>query len=330
MHIQSLSNGMGGQSMYLLWLAGQGRIPATYSITADTGSELDCLWSTGERTTAAEFFARVVKPLADGWGIDARFVRAVDKNKNPLPPLHEYARQFIHLGDGKKQMMPLYGIRGRNGRSQLRQTCTERWKVAAINQEARRLGAKTLCTAQGIHLGEAARRTKGVYLREMFFDGTAASYYDLPSVADDAPIDYIQPRPEGSFSLYQSTRTVKGQVIRLKWLTHYYPLVDLRMNREAVAEEMRRLDIPYLVTSECDMCPHKDLPRWQRTSPETVDRIAEHEAEYGGQFFFTDKRVPLKEAIALMTEAAERGAAGRMLPLFDDTDFGCRNDVCGV
>ncbi|HEX7313327.1 MAG TPA: hypothetical protein VF297_05375 [Pyrinomonadaceae bacterium] len=305
MHIESLSNGMGGQSMYLLWLAGQRRIPATYSITADTGSELDCLWSTGERTTAAEFFARVVKPLADEWGIDARFVRAVDKNENPLPPLHEYARQFIHLGDGKKQMMPLYGIRGKNGRSQLRQTCTERWKVAAINQEARRLGAKTLRTAQGIHIGEYDRRCKGIYLRDEEFNGQV-------------------------FSVYQTTRTVKGETIVIKWLSHYYPLVDLKMNREAVAEEMRRLNIPYLVTSECDMCPHKDWPRWQRTSPETVDRIAEHEAEYQGQFFFTDRRVPLKEALTLMAEAAARGDAGRTLPLFDGADFGCRNDVCGV
>lgn len=36
-HIEALANGMGGPSMYLLWLACQKRIPATVSITADTG-----------------------------------------------------------------------------------------------------------------------------------------------------------------------------------------------------------------------------------------------------------------------------------------------------
>ena len=46
--------------MYLVVMAAEGRIPCRYSITADTGAEDDCLWSTGERTTAKEYYERVV------------------------------------------------------------------------------------------------------------------------------------------------------------------------------------------------------------------------------------------------------------------------------
>jgi hypothetical protein len=44
--------------MRLLIMAAEGDLPNTkLSITADTGSEKDCLWSTGDRTTAKEYIS---------------------------------------------------------------------------------------------------------------------------------------------------------------------------------------------------------------------------------------------------------------------------------
>lgn len=279
--------------MYLLVLAGHRRIPATVSITADTGAEEDCLWSTGERTTARAYFDQVVTPLARELGIDARFVRARSKDKPPLPSIVEYMKGRLLLNNPAPPI-PMFGSRG----GRLLQSCTDKWKIAAIKQEARRMGATHLRSAQGIHYGEAARRVKGLYVGKL--DG---------------------------FDSYQSTTKNKttGAITVIKWMSHYYPLVDLKMDREAVSKALRALNIPYLVSSECDMCPHKDLARWERTSPEKIEEIAELEAQYKGEYFFTDLRKPLKQAIAIWR--AEQDANPL---LFTEPDFGCGNSYCGV
>jgi hypothetical protein len=62
------------------------------------------------------------------------------------------------LDHPRKAFIPLFG--SQDGR--LRQSCTQRWKVAAIRQQARKLGAQTMRAAQGIHADEAKRRVKGV------------------------------------------------------------------------------------------------------------------------------------------------------------------------
>lgn len=86
MHIEAISNGMGSQSMMMCVLAAEGKIPARLSITADTGSENDCLWSTGKRTDAKDYFDMVIAPYCRENNIEASFVRAVDKTGKKLPP----------------------------------------------------------------------------------------------------------------------------------------------------------------------------------------------------------------------------------------------------
>lgn len=304
MHIEIISNGLGAPSIYLLILAREGKIPATVSITADTGAENDRLWNTGERTTAREYWERVVEPLARDAGIAAYFERAVDEDGEPLPSLWDWTTSIIE-GENIKPpknestaknplnllKIPLYGSEG----GRLSQNCTDRFKVAALYQTARRLGATTTRFAQGLHYGEV-RRMKGV-----------------------------NGRMEGEYYTLNDIRS--GKVVQ--WASHYYPMIDRREYRETARARLAALGIPYLETSECDDCPHKDWPRWSRTSPEVLARIAEREAAMSGQFFFTDKRIPLLEALPLMQQ--EHEAALRAGGMFDDTDFGCdEGAVCGV
>lgn len=228
-HVEYLANGLGGPSVLLLVWACEGRIPATISITSDTGSETDRLLNTGERITAREYFDRIVEPLAREGGIEARFVRARDGNRTELPALIDVVRNRPQGKPLSSSLhIPLFGSNG----GRLIQSCTDRWKIRAISQELRRLGARSARGAQGIHYGEAARRVKGEWL----------------GVVD-------------GFDTYR---------FGPKWLSHYYPFVDARLNRSAIAEELDRRGIPFLVTSECDMCPHQDLARWERHTPEST------------------------------------------------------------
>ncbi len=309
MLLQAVSNGMGGQSMYLLWLAAQRRIPATVSITADTGSENDCLWNTGRRSTAKEFFEEVISPFASAHGLKAYFFRAKDKDGKDLPPLRVWMEREIELAaKGEREnkfgsmTVPMFGNEG----GRLGQSCTDKWKVRAIRQQARALGATHLRSAQGIHFGEADRRVKGVYLRD-----------------------------EDGYSLYQDSIPQKNKPPRIvKWMTHYYPLVDLKMNRKQISAELKRLELPFVVGSQCDHCPHKDLARWQRTDPAILHQVAELESKYRGDFFLSRYLVPLPMAIERMQkEDEEKKSRPVQLSWFDDVDdadFGCGNSYCGV
>ncbi|HEU4325503.1 MAG TPA: hypothetical protein VFS21_20325 [Roseiflexaceae bacterium] len=287
-HIEALSNGLGAQSMYLLVLAAQGRIPARLSITADTGWEEDCLWSDGTRSTARHYFEQIVQPYADAHGIEAVMVEALDKDGQPIPPLGEWVRQHVRAGTLNQIKIPLFGSNG----GRLGQSCTSRKKVAAIRQELRRRGATTARTAQGLHRGEITRM-KGRH-----------------------------GRMEGGFFTLTS--------IDAAWQSHFYPLIDLGLFRADVQRELEHLRIPYLISSQCDGCPHKDLARWERTSPEVIDDLADLEAEMDGQFFFTNKRVPLREALVLMRQDAEKRAAQLPISMFELDDFGCDGGICGV
>lgn len=299
-HINSLSNGLGSQSMELYMMACRREIPATVSITACTGWERDRLWSNGRKSTLREYFEEIVVPLGEKYGLQTMFVRAQDKNKMPLPDLIKHVRWCAETGKFNNLKIPMFGSNG----GRLGQSCTGKWKVRAINQTLRNLGATTACTAQGIHLGEAARRVKGIYLRN-----------------------------DGEWSIYQTTqrRTVKidnAKVkieVPIKWLTHYYPHVDRGHNREICQLKIRAEGIPYLISSECDGCPHKDLPRWERTSSEVLKELSELEAMFKGQFFFTSERVPLLKAIEIMQAKQKQNPS-----LFDEADFGCQNAICGV
>lgn len=286
--IEAISNGLGSQSMYLLLMAIRREIPATVSLTADTGSENDCLWSTGRRSDAESYFREVVEPLCSPSGVTARFVRAVDCNGDPLPSLEEKVRRTVD-SIGAPCAIPAYGSRG----GQQRQSCTEKWKVRALRQEARRMGARMLISAQGIHFGEAGRRVKG------------------------RPIGMHAER----WNLYQDTEKKCGQMKDVGWCRHYYPLVDLQLGRKDAQEALEVEGIPYIVSSQCDFCPHKDLARWERTSPEKLIEIAALEAKMKGRFFFTDERVPLLQALEIKRAKGQSSL---------DAHFGCGNGLCGI
>jgi len=291
-HIEFLANGLGAQSMWLLRAAGQRIIPATVSISADTGDELDCLISTGERMTNREFFDRYVLPLADEWDIDARMVRARDKDGVEMPSIQDYTDLMIAQGKANHCKMPLFGSNG----GRLGQSCTSRWKVRAIRQELRRMGATSARGAQGIHLGEAVRRMKGANPRQ---EHGMTTWDDVEGQSDGEPI-------------------ISGT-----W-SHYYPLVELRLDRAAVNADLARWNIPYIVGSMCDRCSHKGRRHWLRTSPDKIAEIAAQEARFGGEFFFTSMRIPLLNAIEIMRGTADTFDSD------DDVQFDCDSGICGV
>lgn len=265
MHINSISCGQGAPSLYLIVLAGQGVFDADVVIVADTGNENDMLWSNGRRSDAGVFFNEVTGPLSEKYGMDAVFVRSLDKDKNPLPPLH--LKQSYDGGKVKIEM-PLFG----SGDGRLRQTCTDKYKKRAIKQELRRRGARTATCALGLTMDEVHR---------------------------------IKQSPE-------------------KWEVLTWPLITIireggkrGWRREEIQTEMDQLDIPYIVRSQCDYCPHKNLFRWQMSSEETIEAAACWEREVGkGDYFLTPERRPLKEALERM--------AGRWpeKTLFDTCDSG--------
>lgn len=304
MHIQYVSNGQGSQSMKALIDAAHRRIPATVCIAADTGSEDDRLWNTGERTTAREYFERVTKPYAEEYGIPAYFVRVCDKDGAEIT-LREHTLKMARAGR-PGITMPLFTKSG----SRLGQTCTDRFKLAAVKQQLRRLGAKTATAAIGIHAGEAWRRVRGVYLRDFEHAGQA-------------------------FSLYQTCKDKKN-TRPIKWMTHYYPLADMELSREDCQRAVVAEGLPYLISSECDECPHQDAARWLRHTAEKLAELAEYEAEFKGEFFFTEYCLPLLEAVELMRQGILPGRAkklARELPLFPigNQDFGCESGgICGV
>lgn len=287
--LETISNGMGGQSMLLLWLACEGKLPARISITADTGSEEDNIMYDGSRITAAKFFYDHIKPMAERYGVQAYFVRSQFADGKPMPPLHIQMEQ----GGLKQQNVPLFGSEG----GRLRQTCTDKWKMRAIRQQMRRLGvANGRCarSAVGLHLDEAVRRISGIPRSKL-------PYKDM------------------KFQQYQTVNGSKPPK-QIKWMYHYYPLIDMRMGRQAVRDKLAALGIPYLISSECDHCPHQDDARWLSKSQETIERIAKLEEVYEGEFFFTDRRIQLKMAIEEM----------RKNPKVYDPVFGCKNGLCGI
>lgn len=282
--------------MVLHLMACRREIPATVSIMANTGWEFDRTWSNGRHGSMKEYFDEVIVPLSLKYGLDARFVSSVDKHGKPLKGLLEYTWEVANSGNFKGLNIPMFGSKG----GRVTQRCTDKMKIRACRQEARRMGAKTNCNAQGIHIGEASRRVKGIFLR---MDGKWSIY--------QTTTEENQKQPDGT---------------KIKVQTHYYPLVDLGINRNECQRIIVKEKIPYLLSSECDGCPHKDLTRWERTSPAVMDELVKLEAKFNGEFFFTDRRIPLLEAIEKMKQDRARDPERFKV----EADFGCQNAICGV
>lgn len=264
-----ISNGMGAPSMYLLVLAAEKKIDCNISITADTGSENDRLLNTGERITAKKYFDNVIMPYAKDNKINAFFVRAVDKNKKPLPSLIELLEKGVTAG------VPFHGTRA----GKLPQGCTGKYKINATRQQLRRLGYKKAKIALGL------------------------TYSELHRMKDSD----------------------------VKWCKNVFPLIEIgwtdrnMRNREAMYKELDKRGIPYLMSSECDMCPHKNWIRWERTSPEMIDRIAKIEQKFDG-LYFTDKLLPLKQALEIMKREYE--VKGNQGNLFEIDESVCETGYC--
>lgn len=289
--------------MRLLQLACLKIIPATVSITADTGSELDRVCSNGKRMTNRQFFDDYVKPLAESHGIEALFVRARIKDGTEKMPVSEVIKASSLMGEQGKDFdtmikglsVPVFTNDRTKGR--LRQACTDKWKIRAMHQEAKRRGIKLLRSAIGFHAGESHR------IKARF-------------IGDDGQWSIFKP---------QVVRN-DGKLHDVKWLEHYYPCVDMKQNRADIRIELLKAGIPHLVTTECDFCPHQDYSRWMMHTPEVIEEACRIEAGWQGKLFFTSKRIPLKQALQEMKEEQTRKELQLGLP-----DFGCESGAyCGI
>ena len=102
------------------------------------------------------------------------------------------------------------------------------------------------------------------------------------------------------------------------WETLAWPMIfTLKTHRATAIQKLEDAGVEYLVTSECDGCPHKDPERWLRTSPEQIAELAKFESRFDNNFFLTSDRIPLMDAIQLMRD-------GRSMSAFDP----CENGYC--
>lgn len=295
--IHYVACGMGAPSCFLAHLAGHKVIAATHIVVANTGSEKDRRLHDGSKITADEFVENCLRPFCAKFGLPVEYVRACNRQGEPLPPLWDYIKQAARSGKLNKIPIPLYGSR----QGQLTQSCTEKWKVRAMDQWARREGATELISAQGLHYGEPHR------ISGRPIDASAGfQMYQTQRI-------YKVHRPV--VDLFGERHEVSYERRAVRWKKHYYPLIDFRLDRRLVEQQCKQYGVPYLITSECDHCPHKDRVRWERTSPQTINEIAALEAQLNGEFFFADRRKPLPIALAEM-QARE------------DLDVGCREAFC--
>jgi hypothetical protein len=110
----------------------------------------------------------------------------------------------------------------------------------------------------------------------------------------------------GATSARSALGLTMSEVHRMKqntdvsWHTVYWPLIDERLYRATIEDRLRTMGIPFMVTSQCDGCPHQDFSRWSRLAPETVSDIIGIESGLNGTQFFTDRRKPLRQALEEM------------------------------
>lgn len=108
-----------------------------------------------------------------------------------------------------------------------------------------------------------------------------------------------------------------------RWQRFEYPLVKKGIYRQQCEEELDKRGITWILSTQCDCCPHQDAVRWLRHTPETIQKLSELEENWKGSFFFTKYLEPLPEAIKIMREDVERG--------LQQTDFmACDNGECFV
>lgn len=167
---------------------------------------------------------------------------------------------------------------------------------------------------------------EAVYVRSLKKDGTP--YPPLPDSQDPEHLDLPLFGSRGGRASQTCTSKYKIQAIRQelrrrgaktatcylgltkdevhrmkttdrKWSQNSYPLIEMRpMGRPEIEAELARLGVPWIVRSQCDICPHKNLFRWRMNRPETILAAAEFERRFAGYYFLTKKRIPLLDALA--------------------------------
>lgn len=278
-HINAISCGQGAPSLFLIVMAGEGLFPCDHVVVADTGWERDMLWNTGRRSDAKTFFEEVTKPLAESYGMTAAFSRAMDGKGNLLPDL-DVAQWRSPSNKGKHEHIIDIPLWTKDGKGRSLQSCTGQWKIRAVRQELRRNNAKTATVYLGLYSSESYRCKPS----------------DVEWVKNAWPLVDFMEQTEG----------VSSMNIGKTW------------DRQDVYNELVSRDIPYIISSECDGCPHKNLERWRRTHPDTIERLADFEKQFNGEWFLTKKAIPLKDALLEM----EKESTLPMLEMIDSCDSG--------
>ncbi len=90
---------------------------------------------------------------------------------------------------------------------------------------------------------------------------------------------------------------------QLSWPLVGFPIRDKWkkvLHRTEIDEDLDRRNIPFLVTTQCDGCPHKDYFRWNNNTQEKIEELANFEKRWNGNQFLTSLRIPLPEALVAM------------------------------
>lgn len=85
------------------------------------------------------------------------------------------------------------------------------------------------------------------------------------------------------------------------WIEHAYPLLDLRLNREACVRLVQEAGLPTPPRSSCWMCPHSGQTRWldlKRRYPEDFAKAVAVDRSLPADVFLHRSGRPLEEAVA--------------------------------
>jgi hypothetical protein len=93
----------------------------------------------------------------------------------------------------------------------------------------------------------------------------------------------------------------------VKWVTHDWPLIDLRMSRKACLEYLEEKGI-HATRSACVFCPFKGSSEWARLSGADLEQAIAYDESIrdkrpGFKCFVHRARVPLREALGLPADS---------------------------
>ncbi len=141
-----------------------------------------------------------------------------------------------------------------------------------------------------------------------------------------------QPRkriPPGTIESWIGISTDEANRVRIsdkKWVSFYYPLIELRMTRLDCLNWFKKKNLPEPPRSACIGCPYRHNSEWRKLSPREWRNAVKFDKKIRkcgglrGDVFIHSKRIPLDE-VDLRTDQ-DKG----QLSLFSDECAG----ICGV